>query len=190
MMSDDAALAPSPPNPRSALGHRARTLTILVALWLFLGDAMGGGLLGAQPALAAGGWTWPVKPKPAVTRTFQPPAQKWLSGHRGVDLGAAPGTEVRSPAAGTVSFAGVVVDRPVITVDHGAGLKSSFEPVDATVERGQTVARGQVIGIIAAAGHCPPANCVHWGVRRDGEYVNPLQFVQDMRPSVLLPVPG
>ena len=44
-------------------------------------------------------------------------------------------------------------------------------------------------GTVAAAGHCPPANCVHWGVRRDGDYVNPLQFVQDMRPSVLLPVP-
>lgn len=189
MVPDDAALTPSLGPSRSSLGHRSRAFTVLVALCLFLGSALGGGVLGSQPAAAAGGWTWPVKPKPAVTRTFQPPAQKWLSGHRGVDLGAAPGTEVRSPAAGTVTFTGVVVDRPVITVDHGNGLKSSFEPIDASVKRGQSVARGQVIGTIASAGHCPPANCVHWGVRRDGEYVNPLQFVQDMRPSVLLPVP-
>ena len=189
MVPDDAALAPSLLTSRSTLGHRSRALTVLLALCLFLGAALGDGMLGSQPALAAGGWTWPVKPKPAVTRTFQPPAQKWLSGHRGVDLGAAPGTEVRSPAAGTVTFSGVVVDRPVITVDHGNGLKSSFEPIDASVKRGQTVTRGQVIGTIAAAGHCPPAHCVHWGVRRDGGYVNPLQFVQDMRPSVLLPVP-
>ena len=189
MVPDDAALAPSLLTSRSTLGHRSRALTVLLALCFFLGAALSGGVLGSQPALAAGGWTWPVKPKPAVTRTFQPPAQKWLSGHRGVDLGAAPGTEVRSPAAGTVTFSGVVVDRPVITVDHGNGLKSSFEPIDASVKRGQTVTRGQVIGTIAAAGHCPPAHCVHWGVRRDGEYVNPLQFVQDMRPSVLLPVP-
>ena len=117
MKSDEAALAPCPPANRSAFGHRARALTILSALCLFLGGVLGGGVLGPQPALAAGGWTWPVTPKPAVTRTFQPPAQKWLSGHRGVDLGAAPGTEVRSPAAGTVSFTGVVVDRPVITKD-------------------------------------------------------------------------
>lgn len=189
MVSDDAALAPSPPISRSTLGHRSRALSILAVLCLFLSAAWGGGVLGSQPALAAGGWAWPVKPKPAVTRTFQPPAQKWLSGHRGVDLGAAPGTEIRSPAAGTVTFTGVVVDRPVTTVDHGNGLKSSFEPIDASVKRGQTVTRGQVLGTIASAGHCPPANCVHWGVRRDGEYVNPLQFVQDMRPSVLLPVP-
>ncbi|WP_223841993.1 M23 family metallopeptidase [Kocuria sp. cx-455] len=189
MMSDDAALAPSPRASRAPLGFRARALTLVLALCVFLGGVVGGGVAGPPPARAAGGWTWPVKPQPAVTRSFQPPAQKWLSGHRGVDLGAAPGTEVRSPAAGTVSFTGVVVDRPVITVDHGAGLKSSFEPVAATVERGQSVARGQVIGTIAEAGHCPPANCVHWGVRRDGDYVNPLQFVQDMRPSVLLPVP-
>lgn len=189
MISYQAALAPCPHPFRSPLGFRARALTIALVLGLFLGCVVGGGVLGPPPTWAAGGWTWPVKPTPAVTRTFQPPAQKWLSGHRGVDLGAAPGTEVRSPAAGTVSFAGVVVDRPVITVDHGDGLKSSFEPLAATVKRGQTVARGQVIGTIAAAGHCPPMDCVHWGVRRDGDYVNPLQFVQEMRPSVLLPVP-
>ena len=189
MLPDDVALARSPRTSSTAPCRRSRALTVLVALCLFLGFALGGGVLGSPPASAAGGWTWPVKPKPAVTRSFQPPAQKWLSGHRGVDLGAAPGTEIRSPAAGTVSFSGVVVDRPVITVDHGNGLKSSFEPLNASVKRGDTVSRGQVIGTIAGAGHCSPADCVHWGVRRDGEYVNPLQFVQDMRPSVLLPVP-
>ena len=65
-----------------------------------------------------------------MLRAFDPPAKPWLSGHRGVDLQAAhDGAPVTSPAAGTVSFVGVVVDRPVITIDHGDGLRSSFEPV-------------------------------------------------------------
>lgn len=189
MTPHDAASTPGPRTSPEPDGRASRPVpravsAVLTALLVLLASTHG-----LLPAAAAAGWTWPVKPKPAVTRTFQPPAQKWLSGHRGVDLAAAPGTEIRSPAAGTVSFSGVVVDRPVITVDHGNGLKSSFEPLDASVKRGESVTRGQVIGRVAGAGHCPPDHCVHWGVRRDGEYVNPLQFVQDMRPSVLLPVP-
>jgi len=124
-----------------------------------------------------------------VERHFEAPAKKWLPGHRGVDLHAPPGTEVHAPQAGTVSFTGVVVDREVLTIDHGDGHKSSFEPVLATVGGGDRVTRGQVIGKVAEPGHGPGGTAVHWGVREDREYVNPLQFVVDLRPSVLLPVP-
>ncbi|GAB4099182.1 hypothetical protein GCM10028789_13460 [Sinomonas halotolerans] len=110
-----------------------------------------------------------------------------MSGHRGVDL-AGPGEEVHSPAAGTVVFAGRVVDRSVVTVDHGGGLRSSFEPVVASVAVGTAVARGQAIGTLESSpGHCPAAPCLHWGVRRGDGYTDPLQFIEDRRPSVLLP---
>ena len=140
--------------------------------------------VGARPS-----WRWPLAPRPRVLRGFDPPPKPWLSGHRGVDLDFAAGTQVVSPAAGTVSFVGVVVDRPVITIDHGGGLRSSFEPVDSTLVAGSTVAAGQVIGT-AIPGHCPAAQCLHWGVREGEDYVNPLQFVLDLRPSILLPLPG
>ena len=137
--------------------------------------------------VAAGGWSWPLNPRPAVLRAFDPPVEPWLSGHRGVDLRAAhDGAEVTSPAAGTVTFAGVVVDRPVLTVDHGNGLRSSFEAVRSDLTPGAAVAEGEVLGWILP-GHCTPAPCVHWGVRRGDEYLNPLAFVTDLRPSVLLP---
>ncbi|MDQ0676419.1 murein DD-endopeptidase MepM/ murein hydrolase activator NlpD [Pseudarthrobacter siccitolerans] len=98
-----------------------------------------------------------------------------------------PRVQVTSPAPGTVSFVGVVVDRPVITIDHGNGLRSSFEPVESTLAAGSVVAAGQPIGTLLA-GHCAAASCVHWGVRRGDDYVNPLQFVMDLRPSILLPL--
>ncbi|MDQ0665075.1 murein DD-endopeptidase MepM/ murein hydrolase activator NlpD [Arthrobacter ulcerisalmonis] len=140
---------------------------------------------GARPS-----WQWPLSPRPPVLRGFDPPPKPWLSGHRGVDLGfAAAGTQVTSPSAGTVSFVGVVVDRPVITIDHGGGLRSSFEPVESTLAAGAPVAAGEVIGTVLP-GHCPAAQCLHWGVREGEEYVNPLQFVLDLRPSILLPLPG
>ena len=133
-------------------------------------------------------WSWPLSPRPAVLRVFDPPAKPWLSGHRGVDLEAPfDGAPLKSPASGTVSFVGTVVDRPVITIDHGNGLRSSFEPVASSLRAGSAVAEGDVLGQVQT-GHCGPAPpCLHWGVRRGEDYVNPLAFVMDLRPSVLLP---
>ena len=161
-----------------------------------------GGAVPAGPEAAASGvrgsplagpvpapdWSWPLSPRPAVLRAFDPPARPWLSGHRGVDVEAAyEGAPLVSPAAGTVSFVGVVVDRPVITIDHGNGLRSSFEPVASALTAGSAVAEGDVLGHVLT-GHCGPAPpCLHWGVRRGDDYVNPLAFVTDLRPSVLLP---
>lgn len=85
-----------------------------------------------------------------------------------------------------MSFVGVVVDRPVITLDHGDGLRSSFEPLESGLVKGARVAVGETLGHILP-GHCGSVPCVHWGVRRGDEYLNPLAFVTDLRPSILLP---
>ena len=42
-------------------------------------------------AADTGPWTWPLSGTPVVLRAFDPPAQRWLAGHRGVDLAAEPG---------------------------------------------------------------------------------------------------
>lgn len=146
----------------------------------------------ASLAGPAGAWSWPVAGRggdpPAVLKAFDPPAHGWLAGHRGADLEAAPGDAVRAPSAGTVVFAGTVVDRPVLTIDHGNGLLSSFEPVGGTPPAGTVVAAGAAVGRVGAGGHCGD-RCVHWGLRLEGVYIDPLDTVADRRPSVLLPVP-
>lgn len=147
---------------------------------------------GATVMPGAGAWDWPLAPRPEVLRAFDPPDKPWMSGHRGVDLQtAADGAPVTAPETGTVSFVGVVVDRPVITIDHGNGLRSSFEPVASSLSTGATVSKGDVIGTVLP-GHCASTPCVHWGVRRGEDYINPLSLVTDLRPSILLPlrVPG
>lgn len=138
-----------------------------------------------SPVAPAPAWEWPLSGTPPVLRHFDRPPERWMAGHRGVDLGARDGA-VRSPADGVVVFAGTVVNRPVLTIDHGDGLLSSFEPVTASLEKGGAVRAGQEVGHISTEPHCPGL-CVHWGVRKNGEYVNPLPFVSDRRPSVLLP---
>jgi murein DD-endopeptidase MepM/ murein hydrolase activator NlpD len=130
----------------------------------------------------------PLDPPVVVARPFDAPPQPWAAGHRGVDLSARPGQVVRAPQAGVVSFAGTVVDRGVVTVAHPDGLRSSLEPVDPSVRAGQRVLRGQAVGTVAAvAGHCAPATCLHWGLRRGDAYLDPMRWVLDRGPVVLLP---
>lgn len=183
-----SSLDASPTAPHRRPG-RARTV-VERATALALALLLVPGLAGGSPAAGAGaGWNWPVSPRPAVQRPFEAPVKRWLPGHRGVDLQAPPGTPVRAPQSGTVSFSGTVVDREVLTIDHGEGHRSSFEPVTASVRRGEHVTRGQVVATVSAPGHGAHGTAVHWGVREGDEYVNPLRFVTDLRPSVLLPVP-
>ncbi len=80
------------------------------------------------------------------------------------------------------------MDRPVLSIDHGGGYISSFEPVETILEVGAAVSAGTEVGLTAPGnGHCE-ASCLHWGVRLHGEYINPLLLTGDLEPSVLLPL--
>ncbi|WP_082104884.1 M23 family metallopeptidase [Demequina maris] len=151
-------------------------------------------LMGAAAASAAGlapppaPLSAPVAPLRALA-LFVAPAAPWAAGHRGIDLAAMPGQTVLSPAAGVVSYSGRVVDRGVVALDHGDGLVSSLEPVAHAPPAGTRVARGEPVGEVGSEpGHCAPATCVHWGVRVDGVYVDPLDVLEGFGPVVLLPL--
>ena len=61
-------------------------------------------LVGAVPALA---WTWPVDGP--VLQQFTFGDDPYAGGqHRGIDVGASPGTPVLAPSAGTITFSGSV----------------------------------------------------------------------------------
>ncbi|HET6482930.1 MAG TPA: M23 family metallopeptidase [Actinoplanes sp.] len=129
--------------------------------------------------LVALSFGWPVVPPVTVGRPFDPPAQPWLAGHRGVDLAAPPSSVVRSAGAGTVLFAGRVAGRGVVSVTHGGGLRTTYEPVTASVSVGDVLARGDPLGRLEAGhpGCAPPAACLHWGLRRGGRYLDPLALL-------------
>lgn len=112
-----------------------------------------------QPRLS-----WPLSPDPVVAKYFDAPETPYGPGHRGVDLAAVPGQDVLAADAGVVVFAGLVAGRPVISVDHDGGLRTTYEPVAPKVAAGEQVFRGQVLGTVLA-GHpgCAVAACLHWG---------------------------
>jgi murein DD-endopeptidase MepM/ murein hydrolase activator NlpD len=133
-----------------------------------------------------GAWVWPVDGPRAIARQFLAPASPYAAGHRGVDLRAEEGAVVRAPADGVVYFAGFVVDRPVISIQHDDGVLSSFEPVESDLQRGDLVRAGDVIGTLLP-GHCDDDPCLHLGARILGQYVSPLRFLGGLPHSVLLP---
>ncbi|MDR0627147.1 MAG: M23 family metallopeptidase [Bifidobacteriaceae bacterium] len=132
----------------------------------------------------AGTFGWPLVEPVVVVRPFDLPVQPWLAGHRGVDLLAAAGSAVLAPAAGSVSFNGWIVDRHVLVIRHGE-LASTLEPVLSDLAVGDLVRRGESVGTLAGgeAWHCP--DCLHWGVRRGEQYLDPTLLVEP-RPRAVL----
>lgn len=120
---------------------------------------------------------WPLRPRPSVVRAFDPPAARWTSGHRGVDLLGSPGAPVRAPLPGRISFAGMIAGRGVVVIDHG-GRRTTYEPVEPLLARGSAVQIGTVIGELAAGpSHCAPRTCLHWGLIIGTEYADPLTLL-------------
>jgi hypothetical protein len=121
-------------------------------------------------------WTWPGDGQ--VLRSFVfDPAHPYAGGqHRGVAVGAAPGTPVAASAGGTVTFAGSVPGSgAAVAIRTPDGYSVTLVHLGSVaVARGATVAEGDVIGSVGADGY------VHLGVRVASDpngYVDPLGFL-------------
>lgn len=128
---------------------------------------------------ATTGFVLPLPPPPDIVTPFRPPAEKWGAGHRGVDLAATAGSQVRAAGAGVVAFAGRLADRNLVSVKHSEQLRTTYEPVRPVVVVGQQVVAGQLIGVLEP-GHppCAPAVCLHWGARLGADtYIDPMSLL-------------
>lgn len=130
-------------------------------------------------------WVPPLGGSLDISGAYRAPPHRYGAGHRGIDLAARTGEPVIAPVAGTVSFSGTVVDRGVLSIRVDERTVYTLEPVRSPLSAGEAVSSGAVIGEVASGGHCL-AECLHLGVRVDGEYVNPLRYF--LRRPVLLPV--
>ena len=119
-----------------------------------------------------------------VVRGFDPPDQPWLSGHRGVDLLGATGSEVVAAMAGRVVFAGTVAGLGVVVVSHGE-LRTTYLPVRPLVSVGTPVSVGQPIGRLVAGHSCPGGTCLHWGLKRGETYLDPLSLLDEAEVRLL-----
>ncbi|HUF83359.1 MAG TPA: peptidoglycan DD-metalloendopeptidase family protein [Acidimicrobiia bacterium] len=133
--------------------------------------------LAAAPPDPPTGWLRPVDGP--VVRPFEEPASRYGPGHRGADLAAAPGTVVRAANDGVVSFAGPVAGTLHAVVAHGGDLRTSYSFLARVdVHTGQTVTRGDALGITGGTGTEHPGNVLHLGLRVGDRYVDPMQLFE------------
>jgi murein DD-endopeptidase MepM/ murein hydrolase activator NlpD len=115
-----------------------------------------------------------------------------------VDLAGSPGQPVYAAGSATVVFAGTLAGRPVVSLAHPGGLRTSYEPVRAVVRAGQQVTAQTVLGeLVAGHSGCRASQaggaCLHWGAMRGpasgAEYVDPLGLLKST-PVRLKPLRG
>ena len=126
-------------------------------------------------------WSWPMVGE--VIRGFAKPADAWSAGHRGIDIQAAPGAEVRAPVAARVTFVGPVAGRGVIVMRTLEDGDVTLEPIEPTVLLGDVVNAGDIVGFVRG-GHLGD-NALHLGLRVEGEYVDPLPYLP-LQPRIVI----
>jgi murein DD-endopeptidase MepM/ murein hydrolase activator NlpD len=127
-----------------------------------------------------------------LLNNYRQPETPYGKGHRGVDYSVRLGQAVFAPDDGRVHFVGEVVNRPLISLNHGGNLLSAFEPVCSTLLVGQRVSRGALIGEVCEGNetyqaHCQ-SRCLHFSARLNGEYLSPLWLTGELQGSRLLPL--
>lgn len=98
--------------------------------------------------------------------------------HQGLDFQAPPGTPVRAPADGVVSFLGYNGDFGLcVELTHRDGIETAYAHLgSASVRPGQSVARGEKIGTIGTSGRSTGPH-LHYEVRLDGRPVDPAKYI-------------
>lgn len=135
---------------------------------------------------------WPVQGANTISLSNPYGTPRWQPGgktcetHTGIDIAAPEGEAVLAAAGGTVVESGYDVERGnYVVIDHGDGLSTLYGQCrDFTVEEGDTVRAGEMIGAVGKTGMATGAH-LHFEVRQDGEPQNPVAyFDSDVRDTL------
>ena len=99
-------------------------------------------------------------------------------GHGGVDFAGQPGDSVRAANRGVVALVdNFFLAGNVVYIDHGGGVVTGyFHLTQALVAVGDTVQRGQEIGLVGATGRVTGPH-LHWSARYGALTVNPIDLL-------------
>ena len=98
--------------------------------------------------------------------------------HKGIDIACARGTPIYAADGGRVIFSGYKGAMGyVVIIDHNNGYVTYYEHNSSLlVSAGQTVYKGQQIAKAGRSGVASGVHC-HFGIQRNGTYVNPLNYL-------------
>lgn len=112
---------------------------------------------------------------------YNPTLEDWRT-HNGVDIAASAGDSVLAASSGTVLS---VEDDPLmgttVVIEHAGGYQTTYANLqsETSVEAGDTVSAGQIIGAVGdtAAAEAAQGPHLHFSVTKDGEPMDPQEYL-------------
>ncbi len=126
-------------------------------------------------------FVWPCPASGRITSKFggrTSPTKGASSDHKGIDIGAATGSNIIAAAAGEVVVSTYSYSAGnYVMLNHGGGVCSVYMHASKLLCKvGDTVKQGQVIAKVGSTGYSTGPH-LHFGIRVNGTYVNPSQYV-------------
>lgn len=126
-------------------------------------------------------FVWPCPASSRITSKFgarSSPTKGASTNHKGIDIGAATGTNIVAAAAGEVVVSTYSYSAGnYVMLNHGGGVYSVYMHASKLLCKvGDTVKQGQVIAKVGSTGYSTGPH-LHFGIRVNGTYVNPTQYV-------------
>lgn len=141
---------------------------------------------GGVPSKYSGTFLWPMSG--TITQPFgctgfwaEPPYGSCAHFHQGIDVANACGTPIHAAGPGSILYVGYDGGGAwIIVIAHASNLATLYGHMIVRsvpgVRAGAWVTKGQVIGYEGRSGNATGCH-LHWGVRLNGTYVNPLLFI-------------
>jgi hypothetical protein len=100
------------------------------------------------------------------------------SRHLGLDFDGSVGSTIRASNAGVVTLVGdYYYSGNIVVINHGAGIATAYLHMSKVlVNRGDTVSRGQLIGLVGATGRVTGPH-LHWIAKYGAVSVNPMSLL-------------
>lgn len=126
-------------------------------------------------------FTWPCPSSSRITSYFgdrESPTAGASTNHKGIDIGASSGNNIIAAAGGTVVIATYSQSAGnYVMISHGGGVYTVYMHMKSiAVSEDQEVSKGSVIGYVGSTGYSTGPH-LHFGIRVNGNYVNPLTYV-------------
>jgi murein DD-endopeptidase MepM/ murein hydrolase activator NlpD len=163
-----------PPEVEARIAHEAETIYLAR-----LNDSGGSDFLS--------GFDWPAPGiESGVFGSLRIDNGVAMSPHYGVDMAAPTGTPIRSPADGVVSISDDhYLNGGFTMIDHGQGVSTSYLHQSALLVRaGDSVKRGQRIGLIGATGRATGPH-LHWAMNWFQVRLDPSRSTRKPKPEPL-----
>lgn len=140
----------------------------------------GGTSSGGSGTTSSGSWLWPTTAR-RISSPFgyrESPTIGASTNHLGIDIDGVTGDPVWATRAGIViqsAYHGAGGQQ--IMIDHQDGFKSQYLHLNSrSVSVGQIVSQGQTIGTVGSTG-VSTGDHLHFGILKNGVYVNPSNYV-------------